>query len=111
MQAFYRHLAAGQSKAAALRAAKLELLGDHSTSAPRYWAPFILLGEADTSVPLSGLPWWRRINRAWFFGVGLTLIGLGALFRRRRNILRSTNGHRPEWSGSMNIQRRSRRRF
>ena len=45
MVAFYKNLAAGQSKAAALRGAQLTLLHDPRYSHPYYWAPFILLGD------------------------------------------------------------------
>lgn len=44
MVRFYRHLAAGEGKAASLRAAKLELLRDGSYANPYHWAPFILVG-------------------------------------------------------------------
>jgi CHAT domain-containing protein len=79
MEAFYRHLADGQSKASALRAAKLDLLRDGSTSAPRYWAPFILIGEADAPVTISGEPWWRRRDHWLLLGLGLSLLALTAL--------------------------------
>lgn len=45
MVAFYKNLAAGQSKAAALRSAELQLLHDPRTRHPYYWAPFILMGD------------------------------------------------------------------
>lgn len=45
MVAFYQNLAVGQSKAAALRAAQLQLLRDPRYAHPYYWAPFILMGD------------------------------------------------------------------
>ena len=42
---FYRAHLAGASYAAALRTAKLRLLADPATAAPRYWAPLVLTGE------------------------------------------------------------------
>lgn len=45
MQVFYRHLARGQTKAAALRAAQMELIGSGEFCAPFYWAPFVLYGD------------------------------------------------------------------
>lgn len=59
MERFYRHLAAGDRPAAALRKAQLDLLRGPVESvregrkvalrldAPRHWAPFVLLGVAD----------------------------------------------------------------
>jgi CHAT domain-containing protein len=44
MPRFYRHLKRGESKAEALRAAKLEMLGSRY-SHPFFWSAFILGGE------------------------------------------------------------------
>jgi CHAT domain-containing protein len=84
MAAFYRHLADGQSKAAALRAAKLDMLRSSSTSAPRYWAAFILIGEADEPVPISGPPWWLRERQWVLLGATLSLVVLTTLFLFRK---------------------------
>jgi tetratricopeptide (TPR) repeat protein len=57
MKQFYYFLARGQSKAGALRSAKLALL--HSNLAlvhPRYWAAFVLTGDGLAGVPLA-TPW------------------------------------------------------
>ncbi len=43
MADFYRRLATGQGKAAALRSAQLALLASHPN--PFYWAPFVLIGD------------------------------------------------------------------
>jgi CHAT domain-containing protein len=45
MENFYRQLAAGAGKGAALRAAQLSLL-DGAYVHPYYWAPFFLVGDA-----------------------------------------------------------------
>lgn len=42
---FYRELASGASKAAALRGAQLALLNDARYSHPAYWAPFLMIGD------------------------------------------------------------------
>lgn len=55
MEAFYRALARGETKAAAVREAQLRFLhprkgageaGDARTAHPYYWAPFVLVGDA-----------------------------------------------------------------
>ena len=61
MDGFYRHLAAGEPKAQALRAAKQELLREEPDLAPRYWAAFVLIGDGTRSVPLRPPSWWRRV--------------------------------------------------
>jgi CHAT domain-containing protein len=45
MMEFYRQLAAGQSKAAALQSAEIKLLKTPKFSRPLYWAPFVLMGD------------------------------------------------------------------
>lgn len=45
MVEFYRQLAAGQSKAAALQSAEIKLLKNSKFSRPLYWAPFVLMGD------------------------------------------------------------------
>jgi tetratricopeptide (TPR) repeat protein len=45
MIGFYRRLAAGKSKAAALRAAQLALLADPAYRHPLHWAGFVLIGD------------------------------------------------------------------
>ena len=42
---FYRELAAGAGKAAALRGAQLALLNDARYSHPAFWAPFLMIGD------------------------------------------------------------------
>jgi MFS family permease len=45
MVEFYRQLAAGQSKAAALQVAEIKLLKNPKFARPLYWAPFVLMGD------------------------------------------------------------------
>lgn len=45
MVEFYRQLAAGQSKAAALQSAEIKLLKNPRFSRPRYRAPVVLMGD------------------------------------------------------------------
>ena len=45
MVEFYRQRAAGQSKAAALQSAEIKLLKNPKFSRPRFWAPFLLMGD------------------------------------------------------------------
>ena len=78
MKQFYYFLAQGQGKSQALRAAKLELLHSKSGLAnPRYWAAFVLTGDALSPVPLA-LSW------SVVMLVGGAILGLGALVARWR---------------------------
>jgi CHAT domain-containing protein len=61
MTAFYAHLAGGVSKAEALTAAKRELLAAEPDLAPRYWAPFVLIGDGRGGVLLSRPAWWQAL--------------------------------------------------
>jgi len=45
MVEFYRQLAAGRSKAAALQSAEIKLLKNPKFARPLYWAPFVLMGD------------------------------------------------------------------
>ena len=57
MKQFYYFLAKRQTKAEALRSAKLEFLHSRARiSHPRYWAAFVLTGDGATPVPLA-LSW------------------------------------------------------
>jgi CHAT domain-containing protein/Tfp pilus assembly protein PilF len=83
MSSFYRHLADQKSKAEALRAAKIELLRQSPTSSPRYWAAFILIGEANGRVSVGRTDWFG----GWLpVCVSLSLIALIALFLILRKI-------------------------
>jgi len=45
MQAFYKELSAGQSKAESLRRAQLAVMHDPRFAHPYFWAPFVILGD------------------------------------------------------------------
>ena len=45
MVAFYKELAAGASKTAALQTAQVALMKNPKYSRPLYWAPFVLMGD------------------------------------------------------------------
>lgn len=45
IERFYRELAAGRSRAEALRAAQLQLLEDETFSHPAFWSPFLLVSN------------------------------------------------------------------
>jgi tetratricopeptide (TPR) repeat protein len=86
MTQLYYYIAQGQSKAKALRAAKLRFLRSKTTLAhPRYWAPFVLNGDG-----------WnpsRRVIPWSVLSAGLmALLTLGIWgFRRRRRRLAKTS--------------------
>jgi CHAT domain-containing protein len=67
MESFYKNLSSKKSKADALRAAKLELLRQDATASPRYWAAFVLIGDADGLV---------SVNRGSWFGGWLSTTGI-----------------------------------
>jgi hypothetical protein len=84
MKQFYDGLARGESKGEALREAKLRFLRSGTLSDPRYWAAFVLTGDAATPIPRA-VP-WSMVSLA----AGL-LLGIAALIggrvtgsRRRR---------------------------
>ena len=77
MRTFYRNLGSGMSKSGALRATKLELERNPETSSPRYWAPFILLGEPAQSVPIAEpaqIPWALLLSVGAALAALLTLL-------------------------------------
>src|SRR5262245_13202451 len=79
MKQFYFFLASGESKASALRRAKLEFL--HSSlawSQPRYWAGYVLNGDGTERLPRV-IPWSAIV------GVPLLIaIAVGAIAYKRR---------------------------
>jgi len=53
MKSFYTHLAQGEDKATALRAAKLDLLAKYGMQvSPYYWGAFVLIGDGGSPIPL-----------------------------------------------------------
>jgi CHAT domain-containing protein len=79
MRLFYEHLARGERKAQALRAAKLEFLHSGTDLAlPKYWAAFVLNGDGHTAIP--AVYSWN-----WIFGpVVLAVVILAFIFLRAR---------------------------
>lgn len=81
MQGFYTNLKAGQSRAAALRNAKLELMRSRPDLAePFYWASYVLIGDER--------PMPRQQSERWIWGllglIGFAL-GAGLIATRREN--------------------------
>lgn len=55
MEAFYRHLAIGETKREALRQAKLDMLREFGNAVPPlYWAGFVLVGDGSAKVEFGG---------------------------------------------------------
>jgi CHAT domain-containing protein len=72
MKQFYFQLAKGQTKAEALRAAKLKFLRSNTPLAePGYWASFVLNGDGDAALP-HYLPW----SIVTGVGASLAIVGL-----------------------------------
>ncbi len=57
MEAFYRHLALGETKKEALRHAKMDMLREFGDAVPPlYWAGFVLVGDGNGKVAFGGGP-------------------------------------------------------
>jgi CHAT domain-containing protein len=55
MEAFYRHLAQGETKKEALRQAKMDMLREFGDAVPPlYWAGFVLVGDGNGKIALGG---------------------------------------------------------
>jgi CHAT domain-containing protein len=86
MQNFYKHLANGKTKSAALRQAKLDyikLVDNPIAAHPAFWSPFILIGdESPVQLQRKGAGNWLW----WAVGGGaLALGGIGFGLVRRRS--------------------------
>ena len=81
MLRFYSGLAAGKSKAEALRAAKLDFLRSPSASHPAYWAAFVLNGESRSSIAY--VVTWTKLSVA---ALCLLIPMLWLLRRRARKV-------------------------
>ncbi|HEX9160930.1 MAG TPA: CHAT domain-containing tetratricopeptide repeat protein [Thermoanaerobaculia bacterium] len=84
MKVFYHHLQRGESRAEALRQAKLKFLRSGSQlSNPHYWAAFVLTGEGLQPIPRAIR--WRSIVL-----IAIAILGVAALWiaaaRRRRPV-------------------------
>jgi CHAT domain-containing protein len=85
MQSFYRRLGEGMGKAEALRQAKLSLLESAEGRDPRLWAAFIVTGEADQAVGISGPSFVHRHSRSLLMlGAAVLMVLVGAYFLRRK---------------------------
>ncbi|MEL7531241.1 MAG: CHAT domain-containing tetratricopeptide repeat protein [Bacteroidota bacterium] len=73
MSYFYQHLQAGESRAEAMRSARLDYLqnADPTSTHPFFWAGFVLIGEGDELTKSSSLAlgWWIG-------GIFLLLLGI-----------------------------------
>ena len=81
MTDFYKNLKAGESKATALHNAKLNYLetANLSEKSPYYWAPMVLMGDADTVVYAS---LWTKL--LWGLGGVLLLVILFFFFKPKK---------------------------
>lgn len=85
MEAFYKQLAQGQTKAAALQQAKLqyiELAAKENPIAahPAFWAAFIQLGDPGTLQISTPTSWW---SWAWVLGIPIVVV-IGFWFALRK---------------------------
>lgn len=79
MKLFYHHLQRGESRSEALRRAKLRFLESPERRDPRYWAAFVLTGDALTPIPRATD--WRTITMAIALLV-VASVGIAALVAR-----------------------------
>ncbi len=78
MRLFYVRLARGETKAAALRAAKLSFLrSGNQLSQPQYWAAFVLNGDGRVPIP-------RVFSWVWICAAAVLTGGFIYLYRHRR---------------------------
>ncbi|MCK4547218.1 MAG: tetratricopeptide repeat protein [Candidatus Eisenbacteria sp.] len=90
MGRFYRHLVGGASKGEALALTKRECIsGEHGLSPhPCFWAPFVILGDADGTLSLTPRAWYEQAI-AWpilgFVLAGILAVGRFATIGRRRS--------------------------
>ena len=83
MKVFYKELSRGVGKAESLRLAKLRFLGLKPPFAhPRYWAAFVLSGEALAPIPRA-MSWW------WLAAPAVLLLALAAALYYRHVRARS----------------------
>ena len=80
MSLFYGHLGDGLSKAEALRRARSDLRRDKRYGHPYYWAPYILIGEAQ-----KGVTFPASERRVWLI-LGMTLLISISVYLMRKRI-------------------------
>ncbi|OEK06683.1 CHAT domain-containing protein [Roseivirga misakiensis] len=85
IEAFYKYLKEGQTKAEALRSAKLDFLktSNNITSNPYYWGSFFILGSTESID-------FKTSDQKWFWLLGVSLILVILIFRKRK-IIRTTS--------------------
>ena len=66
MKSFYQQLASGESASVALQRAMKCLRDSHNYSAPKYWAPFVLMGD-DVKIELGGKKSHCASRKCFFF--------------------------------------------
>jgi CHAT domain-containing protein len=84
MQRFYQSLAKGESKASALRQAKLdyiEMVEQPLMAHPAFWSPFVLIGNEE---PIKLKQTYQLAWLGWPIGGGLLLIFFGRFLLKRR---------------------------
>ena len=82
---FYAGIERGETAGAALAMAQRSIRAAAATSAPFYWAGFVLVGEPETRIPLTRRQWPTRLVA---LSGGVLLLALGTLGL--------VWGHRPE---------------
>ncbi len=78
MSLFYGHLGDGLSRAEALRLARVDLRRDERYRHPYYWAPYILLGEAQ-----KGVTFPAGQDRVWLILGVILLLSISIYFIRK----------------------------
>jgi CHAT domain-containing protein len=76
MNRFYSELRSGNSAAEALRRAKLEFVAHPESSHPAHWAPFVLNGDGDWTLP-------PLVDWVWFWTAGLLMAALAVYLKLR----------------------------
>ncbi|MCX6565233.1 MAG: CHAT domain-containing protein [Candidatus Aminicenantes bacterium] len=87
MRRFYLHLREGDSVAAALRRAKMEMIGSADFSHPYYWGGFVVSGSADRRL-YRKTRWWplAAIGSAVLLAAGLWFAKVRGGTRRLRSV-------------------------
>lgn len=84
MRHFYDALARGESAAAALRTAQLEMRRRPATAAPFHWAGFVLVGDPEVTVALQRRRSWPAWSVAALLALALGVVLLQSRSRRGR---------------------------
>jgi len=79
MAAFYRRLSGGETVAAALRGAQMDVSRTPQGAHPFYWAGFVVVGDGNATIALERRRDWRPAGLA-----AVAVLLLAALFLRGR---------------------------